>query len=41
MTPEVWDYIFYKDAALPKTDIPKEALAKLCYEFEYWLVLVP
>lgn len=26
MTPEVWDYIYFKDAPLPKTSIPVESL---------------
>lgn len=36
MTNEVWDYIFYKKAAFPKTDIPKATLDKLKAEFNYW-----
>lgn len=36
MTREVWDYIFFKDAKLPKTTIKKEALRLLRTEFQYW-----
>lgn len=36
MTREVWDYIFFKTAPFPKTDIPKENLQKLKTEFEFW-----
>ncbi|KAL1252478.1 hypothetical protein QQF64_017171 [Cirrhinus molitorella] len=36
MTREVWDYIFFKTAPFPKTDIPKENLQKLRREFEFW-----
>ncbi|XP_064636547.1 leucine--tRNA ligase, cytoplasmic-like isoform X2 [Lineus longissimus] len=36
MTPEVWDYIFFKNAACPKTSIPKGTLARMKQEFEYW-----
>lgn len=36
MTPEVWDYIVYKNKPLPKTDIPKDTMAKLRNEFQYW-----
>lgn len=36
LTPEVWDYIFFKEAKYPKTDIPKAKLDKLKHEFEYW-----
>lgn len=36
MTREVWDYIFFKTAPFPKTDIPKDRLQKLRREFEYW-----
>ncbi|CAH0561246.1 unnamed protein product [Brassicogethes aeneus] len=36
MTPEVWDYIFFKEAKMPKTDISKESLDKMKREFEYW-----
>uniref|UniRef100_A0A8C7Z400 Leucine--tRNA ligase, cytoplasmic n=1 Tax=Oryzias sinensis TaxID=183150 RepID=A0A8C7Z400_9TELE len=36
MTREVWDFIFFKTAPFPKTDIPKEHLQKLRREFEYW-----
>lgn len=36
MVPEVWDYIFFKDALFPHTDIPKTSLDRLTKEFEYW-----
>jgi len=36
MTPEVWDYIFYKDAKMPQTKIAPSALDQLRREFEYW-----
>ncbi|XP_015605732.1 leucine--tRNA ligase, cytoplasmic [Cephus cinctus] len=36
MTPEVWDYIFFKDAKLPKTSIKKDALNHMRREFQYW-----
>ncbi|XP_030067652.1 leucine--tRNA ligase, cytoplasmic [Microcaecilia unicolor] len=36
MTKEVWDYIFFKRAPFPKTNIPKESLDKLKQEFEFW-----
>lgn len=36
MTREVWDFIFFKTAPFPKTDIPKENLQKLKREFEFW-----
>ncbi|XP_076749631.1 leucyl-tRNA synthetase [Xylocopa sonorina] len=36
MTPEVWDYIFFKDAKFPKTSIRKEALDHMRREFNYW-----
>ncbi len=36
MTREVWDFIFFKTAPFPKTDIPKENLQKLRREFEFW-----
>ncbi|VTJ78626.1 Hypothetical predicted protein [Marmota monax] len=36
MTKEVWDYIFFKDAPFPKTQIPKEKLDQLKQEFEFW-----
>ena len=26
MTREVWDFVFFKDAAFPKTDIPADKL---------------
>lgn len=36
MTREVWDYIFFKTAPFPKTDIPKDHLQNLRREFEFW-----
>ncbi|KFM68479.1 Leucine--tRNA ligase, cytoplasmic, partial [Stegodyphus mimosarum] len=36
MIPEVWDYIFFKNAPFPKTNIPKDTLKRLKREFEYW-----
>lgn len=36
MTPEVWDYIFFKNALLPKSSIPKETLDRMKREFEFW-----
>lgn len=36
MTSEVWDYIFFKAAPLPKTSIPRDVLDKLRSEFNYW-----
>ncbi|KAH3839433.1 leucine--tRNA ligase, cytoplasmic-like [Dreissena polymorpha] len=36
MTGKVWDYIFYKHAPFPPTDIPRATLDKLKAEFEYW-----
>jgi leucyl-tRNA synthetase len=37
MTPEVWNYIFYKDGEFPaSTDIPKASLDLMRREFEYW-----
>ncbi|KAF4523284.1 hypothetical protein B566_EDAN009407 [Ephemera danica] len=36
MTPEVWDYIFFKKAKKPKTSIPASALDRMRKEFEYW-----
>nr|XP_033783398.1 leucine--tRNA ligase, cytoplasmic [Geotrypetes seraphini] len=36
MIKEVWDYIFFKKAPFPKTNIPKESLDKLKQEFEFW-----
>jgi leucyl-tRNA synthetase len=35
MTPEVWDYIFFKEVPVPK-NIPRKVLDKLKQEFEYW-----
>ena len=37
MTPDVWDYIFYKKTAYPtKCGIPKQHLDVMRREFEYW-----
>lgn len=36
MTPEVWDYIFFKGAKFPKTNIKKEFLERMKHEFQYW-----
>ncbi|XP_073932831.1 leucine--tRNA ligase, cytoplasmic isoform X1 [Castor canadensis] len=36
MTKEVWDYVFFKDAPFPKTQIPKEKVDRLKEEFEFW-----
>ncbi|CAF1142501.1 unnamed protein product, partial [Didymodactylos carnosus] len=36
MTIDVWDYIFFKDAPYPKTEIPKTTLDILRNEFQYW-----
>ncbi|KOC69270.1 Leucine--tRNA ligase, cytoplasmic [Habropoda laboriosa] len=36
MTSEVWDYIFFKDAKFPKTNIKKKALNHMRREFNYW-----
>lgn len=36
LTGEVWDYIFFKTAPFPKTDIPRPTLDKLKKEFQYW-----
>jgi leucyl-tRNA synthetase len=36
MTPDVWDYIFFKEASLPKTTIPKEKLSTLKKVFNFW-----
>uniref|UniRef100_A0A2K6FMJ9 Leucine--tRNA ligase, cytoplasmic n=1 Tax=Propithecus coquereli TaxID=379532 RepID=A0A2K6FMJ9_PROCO len=36
MTKEVWDYVFFKEAPFPKTQIPKEKLDQLKQEFEFW-----
>ncbi|XP_050503774.1 leucine--tRNA ligase, cytoplasmic [Diabrotica virgifera virgifera] len=38
MTPEVWDYIFFKEAKYPSNcGIKKEKLDKMKREFEYWM----
>ena len=39
MTREVWDYIYFKNAPFPKTEIPKEKLDKMRDEFRYWYPL--
>lgn len=37
LTPEVWDYIFFKNAPFPtKTTIKKQSLDLMKKEFEYW-----
>ncbi|XP_048776266.2 leucine--tRNA ligase, cytoplasmic-like [Ostrea edulis] len=36
MTPEVWDYILYKDTPYKSLPIPKATLDKLRTEFHYW-----
>ncbi|XP_046652789.1 leucine--tRNA ligase, cytoplasmic-like [Daphnia pulicaria] len=36
MTPEVWDFIFFKEASPPKTTIPQEKLSTLKKEFNFW-----
>ncbi|XP_018341238.1 PREDICTED: leucine--tRNA ligase, cytoplasmic [Trachymyrmex septentrionalis] len=36
MTSEVWDYIFFKDAKLPETNIKKAVLDCMRHEFQYW-----
>ena len=37
MTPEVWDYIFFKNAKMPKkSNISKKALETMKNEFAYW-----
>lgn len=37
MSPEVWDYIFYKNAEFPaSTKIPKDSLDLMKREFEFW-----
>lgn len=37
MTPEVWDYIFFKNAPVPKkSGIKKESLDLMKREFDYW-----
>ncbi|XP_034473062.1 leucine--tRNA ligase, cytoplasmic [Drosophila innubila] len=37
MTPEIWDYIFFKETPLPKkSTIKPEHLAVMRREFEYW-----
>ena len=37
MTPEVWDYIFFAEAALPKkSKISQKVLDTMRKEFQYW-----
>ncbi|KAF7287224.1 hypothetical protein GWI33_002043 [Rhynchophorus ferrugineus] len=37
LTPEVWDYVFFKDAKYPSNcGIKKESLDRMKREFEYW-----
>ncbi|XP_013185912.2 leucine--tRNA ligase, cytoplasmic [Amyelois transitella] len=36
MTAEVWDYIFFKDAPCPKTNIPKKSLDAMKKSFQFW-----
>lgn len=36
MTPEVWDYIFFKDIDFPETSIDKTILDQMRCEFQYW-----
>lgn len=36
MTPEVWDYVFFKDTPYKNLPVPKATLDKLRVEFEYW-----
>lgn len=37
MTSEVWDYVFFKDAPLPKnTKIAKESLQRMKKSFQFW-----
>lgn len=39
MTPEVWDYIFFKDSKLPSQKtckISKQSLDLMRREFQYW-----
>lgn len=36
MTPEVWDYIFFKEAPVPKSSVAKEKLDLLKKEFSFW-----
>lgn len=38
MTPEVWDYIFFKDAKMPlhKINIKRAVLDSMRHEFQYW-----
>ncbi|RLU26189.1 hypothetical protein DMN91_002355 [Ooceraea biroi] len=36
MTPEVWDFIFFKEAKYPKTKIKRDTLNAMKREFHYW-----
>ncbi|EFN76201.1 Leucyl-tRNA synthetase, cytoplasmic [Harpegnathos saltator] len=36
MTSEVWDYIFFKDAKLPESNIKRTVLDHMRHEFQYW-----
>ncbi|XP_053599926.1 leucine--tRNA ligase, cytoplasmic [Plodia interpunctella] len=36
MTAEVWDYIFFKDAPFPKTNIAKKSLEAMKKSFQFW-----
>ncbi|XP_041972979.1 leucine--tRNA ligase, cytoplasmic isoform X2 [Aricia agestis] len=36
MTPDVWDYIFFKDASAPKSTIPKKSLDLMKKSFQFW-----
>ena len=36
MTPDVWDYIYFKQAAPPQSDIPRTTLDRLRREFRTW-----
>ncbi|XP_021345352.1 leucine--tRNA ligase, cytoplasmic-like [Mizuhopecten yessoensis] len=36
LTPEIWDYIFFSNTKIPKTDIPLKTLDRLKAEFNYW-----
>ncbi|XP_062514708.1 leucine--tRNA ligase, cytoplasmic-like isoform X2 [Corticium candelabrum] len=39
LTKEVWDYIFFRDAPRPVSDITDEAFVKLRQEFQFWYPL--
>ena len=36
MTIDVWDYIFFKDAPLPKSKISKNSLDLMRKSFQFW-----